>query len=72
MIHLLIDVVLRHISFLSADLIIDYLIMSAGTVGSTYFVSMRMSAFAGSRTALQISSCVTGMDLFIDTHKSDR
>lgn len=39
---------------------------------NTHFVSMRMSPLVGSRTALQMSSCVTGMDLFIDTHRSER
>lgn len=38
----------------------------------TYFVSMSMSAFAGFSTALQINSCVTGIDLFIETHRSER
>lgn len=38
----------------------------------TYFVSMSMSAFAGFSTALQINSCVTGIDLFMETHRSER
>ena len=38
----------------------------------TYLVSMRMSAFAGFSTALQINSCVTGIDLFMETHRSER
>lgn len=38
----------------------------------THLVSMRMSAFAGFSTALQISSCVTGIDLFMETHRSER
>lgn len=38
----------------------------------TYLVSIRMSAFAGFSTALQINSCVTGIDLFMETHRSER
>lgn len=45
---------------------------SQGPPLPTHLVSIRMSALVGLSTALQMSSWVTGMDLFMDTHRSDR
>lgn len=38
----------------------------------THSVLMRMSLFFGSSTHLQISSWVTGMAMWLDTHRSER
>lgn len=39
---------------------------------ATHSVLMRMSLFFGSSTHLQISSWVTGMAMWLDTHRSER
>lgn len=38
----------------------------------THLVWMRMSAFEGFSINLQMSSCVTGMAVLLDTHRSER
>lgn len=40
--------------------------------GQGHLVSMRMSALWGDRTALQMSSWVTGMAILLEMHRSDR
>lgn len=40
--------------------------------GATHSVWMRMSLFLGSSTHLQMSSWVTGMAMWLDTHRSER
>lgn len=39
---------------------------------ATHSVLMRMSLFFGSSTHLQINSWVTGMAMWLDTHRSER
>ena len=46
--------------------------MWAGGSAMAHSVWMRMSLFLGSSTHLQMSSWVTGMAMWLDTHRSER
>lgn len=43
-----------------------------GARSVTHLVWMRMSALVGFSINLQISSCVTGIAVLLDTHRSER
>jgi hypothetical protein len=50
----------------------DVSMVTANVSIATNLVSMRRSEFEGCRTVLQISSCVAGIAVWLDTHRSDR
>lgn len=47
-------------------------VLNIDTTGMTHLVWMRISALVGFNINLQISSCVTGMAVLLDTQRSDR